>query len=265
MSPSSLPLPFALSRTVAIAASPELVFRYVTENERFASWFGTGSTIDARSGGAVRIRFPGGIEVMGDVVDVRPPDRIVYTYGFASGSPIPPGTSEVGVRLEALDGGTRLHLTHTFAQESVRDEHVQGWRYQLAVLANLAADEEHREATATVDAWFRAWSEPDATTRDATLDRIATAGIRFRDRFSLVEGLADLRPHLAAVHRFMPGMRIERSGEIRHCQGTVLADWISRSTDGAERGRGTNVFVLAAGARIDSVVGLFDSTAAGPS
>ena len=68
----------------------------------------------------------------------------------------------------------------------------------------------------------------------------------------------DLRPHLAAVHRFMPGMRLEREGEVRHCQGTVLADWIARGADGQERGRGTNVFVLGAGARIDSVTGFWN-------
>ena len=62
--------------------------------------------------------------------------------------------------------------------------------------------------------------------------------MRFRDRFSLIDGMDDLRPHLAAVHRFMPGMRLERDGDVRHCQGTVLADWIARGADGQERGRG---------------------------
>ena len=56
----------------------------------------------------------------------------------------------------------------------------------------------------------------------------------------------------------MPGMRLAREGEVRHCQGTVLADWIARGADGQERGRGTNVFVLGAGARIDSVTGFWN-------
>ena len=49
----------------------------------------------------------------------------------------------------------------------------------------------------------------------------------------------------------MPGMRLERDGDVRHCQGTVLADWVARGADGQERGRGTNV-VLGAGARIEA-------------
>ncbi len=110
----------------------------------------------------------------------------------------------------------------------MRDEHVQGWRYQLSLFGNLVAAEAFAGAAEVVDGWFAAWSDPDATTRDATLSRVASDHVRFRDRFSLIDGMDDLRPHLAAVHRFMPGMRLERDGDVRHCQGTVLADWIAR-------------------------------------
>ena len=140
----------------------------------------------------------------------------------------------------------------------MRDEHVQGWRYQLALFGNLVAAEAFAGAAEVVDGWFAAWSDPDAATREATLSRIAADHVRFRDRFSLIDGIDDLRPHLAAVHRFMPGMRLERDGDVRHCQGTVLADWIARGADGQERGRGTNVFVLGAGARIESVTGFWN-------
>ena len=81
--------------------------------------------------------------------------------------------------------------------------------------------------------------------------------IRFRDRFSLVVGVDELRPQLAAVHRFMPGSRLERVGEVRHCQGTLLADWVAHGADGVQRGRGTNVFTLGPDGRIEEVVGLW--------
>jgi len=76
--------------------------------------------------------------------------------------------------------------------------------------------------------------------------------------FSLIDGKSDLRPHLAAVHKFMPGMRLERDGDIRHCQGTVLADWVARTVDGSERGRGTNVFALGHHGRIEAVTGFWN-------
>jgi hypothetical protein len=183
----------------------------------------------------------------------------VFTYGFVSGRPIPAGSSLVTIRLEPAGSATRLRLTHEFADAAVRDEHVQGWRYQLSVFGNVVANAVHAGASAAVDAWFESWSEPDAALREATLARIAAPDIGFRDPFSLISGLDDLRPHLAAVHRFMPRMRIRREGEIRQCQGTVLADWVARGTDGAERGRGTNVFVFRAAGRIASVTGFWEA------
>jgi hypothetical protein len=119
------------------------------------------------------------------------------------------------------------------------------------------ANEVNSGAAARVDEWFAAWSEPEQAKRDRILEAAVSSGVSFRDRFSLVEGLEDLRPHLAAVHQFMPGMVLRRSGEVRHCQGTVLADWIATGADGAERGRGTNVFTLDPDGRIAGVVGLW--------
>src|SRR4051794_3367769 len=98
-----------LDRTVAIQAAPETVFNFFTDSARWAKWWGAGSTIDARPGGRVYIRHPNGIESLGEVLDVVPPERIVFTYGFVSGKPMPPGSSRVTIRLEPLRSGTRLH------------------------------------------------------------------------------------------------------------------------------------------------------------
>jgi uncharacterized protein YndB with AHSA1/START domain len=252
--------PHQLDRSVVIEAEPATVFMFFSDSQRWASWWGKGSTIEPRVGGRMFIRHGNGVEVTGEVTAVQPPTRIAFTYGYASAKASPAETSLVTIRLEPEGrGATRLHLSHAFAESAVRDEHVQGWRYQLALFGNLVASEAFAGAAELVDGWFAAWSDPEAVTREATLARIAADDVRFRDRFSLIDGMDDLRPHLAAVHRFMPGMRLERDGDIRHCQGTVLADWIARGADGQERGRGTNVFVLGAGARIESVTGFWSS------
>lgn len=47
---------------------------------------------------------------------------------------------------------------------------------------------------------------------------------------------------------------IESSGEVRHCQGMVLADWVALAGDGRERGNGTNVCTLRGG-RVASATG----------
>jgi uncharacterized protein YndB with AHSA1/START domain len=71
--------------------------------------------------------------VVGEVLEVEPPELIVFTYGYASGRMIPLGGSRVSIRLEAEPRGTRLHFLHEFAEAAVRDQHVQGWRYQLSL------------------------------------------------------------------------------------------------------------------------------------
>jgi uncharacterized protein YndB with AHSA1/START domain len=250
-------LPHRLDRTIVIEAKPETVFRFFTDATRWAAWWGAGSEIEARPGGRLYIRHPNGVESRGEVVEVTPTERIVFTYGFVSGSPVPVGGSRVTIRLERHPRGTRLSLAHEFSDAAARDEHVQGWRYQLAVFGNVVTDEVHAGAAEKVDGWFEAWSAEADTARESALARVAAPDVRFRDRFSLVDGMADLLPHLAAAKRFMPGMRLLRVGDVRHCQGMVLADWTAVMADGKERGRGTNVFVLDADGRIEAVTGFW--------
>jgi uncharacterized protein YndB with AHSA1/START domain len=250
-------LPHRLDRTIVIHARPATVFGFFTRVDDWAAWWGAGSRIDARAGGDVLIRHPNGVEVTGEVIEIVPPTRIAFTYGYASGDPIPPGGSRVTIRLDSHPAGTLLQLTHEFADAAMRDQHVQGWRYQLSVFANVIANALTATAAGTVDRWFAAWSEPDADVRERTLDAVVAAGITFHDRFSCIAGDADLRAHLAAVHRFMPGLRLERRGDVRHCQWRVLADWVAMGADGQERGRGTNAFVLDADGRIADVTGFW--------
>jgi uncharacterized protein YndB with AHSA1/START domain len=256
------PLTHKLDRSVLIQASPGTVFRFLTDSARWAKWWGAGSTIDARADGKVLIRNPGGIEVLGEVLEVVPPERIVFTYGFATGKPIPAGSSRVTISLEPCEAGTRLHLLHEFPEAAVRDDHVQGWRYQLSLFANIVSDEVFAGAASVVDGWFEAWAVSDDRTRDAAFAKIAMADIRFRDRFSLLDGLADLSAHAGASQRFMPGVRMLRKDDVRHCQGVVLADWIASAADGRELMSGTNVFVLGPDARITSAVGFANPPAA---
>jgi hypothetical protein len=119
------------------------------------------------------------------------------------------------------------------------------------------ADELHSDAAALVDTWFEAWAEPDAKARESALRRVAERELRFQDRFGNTDGLDDLLPHIAAAQLHMPGLRMRRTGNVRHCQGTALVDWVASSSDGQERARGTNVFVLGATGRIRSVTGFW--------
>lgn len=253
-------LPHRLDRTVVIAAEPETVFRFFTDPTRWAAWWGAGSTIEPRRGGRFLIRHPNGVEALGEVLEIDEPRQLVLTYGYASGTPIPPGSSLVTIRLVPEGDGTRLHLAHEFADAAACAEHVQGWRFQLSLFGNVVANEVYANAVDMVDAWFDAWSNPDTDARAATLTRIAAPQLHMRDRFSAIAGVTEVLTHLDAAQRFMPGLRMSRDGDIRHCQGMVLADWVAHAADGAERARGTNVFMFA-NRRIESVTGFWGAPA----
>ncbi|MCU0257203.1 MAG: SRPBCC domain-containing protein [Vicinamibacterales bacterium] len=245
-----------LERTVTIGAPRAAVFASFTDAARWAAWWGAGSTIDARPGGRVYVRYPNGVEAAGEVIDVTPPERIAFTFGYVSGQPIGVGQSRVTIGLAVSGGATRLDLRHEFADAGVRDQHAQGWRFQLSILANLVCDALHADAESLADAWFELWGEGDAAARAAALERIAVQGVRFRDRYSLLDGQDDVLAHVEASRRFMPGVRLVRVGAVRHCQGTALADWVARGPDGQDRLRGVNVFQLGPDGRIEAVTGL---------
>jgi uncharacterized protein YndB with AHSA1/START domain len=253
-------LPYKLDRTVDIQATPATVFGFLTNTPLWAAWWGAGSEIDARPGGQMKICYPGGTEAVGEVIEVTPPERIVFTYGYASGKMIPPGGSRVTIELEPLGAATRLRLTHEVDDEATRNEHVQGWRYQLSLFSNVVADSVNAGASGVVDAWYDAWADPDAASRERTLSRIAAPALRFRDRYSNTDGVADLVAHIAGAQRFMPGIRMQREGGVRHCQGTVLADFVARSADGQNRATGTNVFVFGADGRLEWVTGFMSTS-----
>lgn len=71
--------------------------------------------------------------------------------------------------------------------------------------------------------------------------------------------MSDLVSHIDGALRFMPDVRLQRRGLIRHCQGVVLADWVATVGDGQTRASGTNVFVINANGQIESVTGLWNA------
>ena len=254
---TDLPLPHALERSVVIRAQPTTVFRYFTDSGRFAAWWGAGSTIDPRPGGQVLIRYPNGVTVRGEVLEIVPTTRICFTYGYDANPLVPPGGSRVTITLHAHVEGTRLELRHEFSNPEARDQHRQGWGYQLAVFANVVSAEAHANAQELVDRFFAAWSERDADRRLEELEAVTTPGVVFRDSFGATASRAELSAHIAAAQQHLGGSRLERQGGIRQCQGTALADWTLRGADGSASGAGSNVFDLGPDGRITRIVGLW--------
>jgi len=246
-----------LDRTILICAKRSTVFRYFTDSARFADWWGKGSQIQGKPGGSLRIIFPNGITASGEVNEITENERIVFTYGFDSGNPMPPGSSRVTITLQDHPDGTRLMLHHEFADPKVRDEFVQGWRYQLALFANVAASEQHSNTQEQVDSYFAMWNLIDHADRRKAMDGLLVPDVTFKDRYSCTNSTDDLNDHITAGKHFMPGLTITRGGETQQCQDTAIVDWMAKRADGTEAGRGTNVFDLASDGLIRGIVGFW--------
>jgi uncharacterized protein YndB with AHSA1/START domain len=246
----NMQLPHMLDRSVWIRAPREVVFAFFQDADRWAAWWGAGSEIDARPGGKMSIRYPNGVAVAGEVLEVAAPERIQFTYGYKSGQPVAEGSTLVTITLSEERGGTRLELRHEFAEAPARDTHVQGWRYQLSVFANVVADANFTSAESVVDEWFEAWAETNDLKRAERFAAIAGADVVFRDRWSCLEGREDLIAHAGAALKFMPGVRLARKGPVRHCQGILMVDWSA-----GEKMHGTNIFVLGPNGLVESVTG----------
>jgi uncharacterized protein YndB with AHSA1/START domain len=249
---------YALERSIIICAERSTVFRFFTDSHLFADWWGEGSTIEGRAGGSLLIRYPNGLLASGKVLQIEPPEHIVFSYGYDSGKPFPPGESVVDITLEEHADGTLLTLRHELDDPAVRDEHIQGWRYQLALFANVASHHQHSNVQQRLDDYFELWNTTNSAERFEKMNGLLQQDILFQDKHSCTSGLEDLNAHLNAYHHFMPGMSISRDGEVRECQGTVLCRWIANKSDGTRMASGRNVFVLSPSGLIQRVTGFWD-------
>jgi uncharacterized protein YndB with AHSA1/START domain len=258
MSKPDSPLPHLLERTVVIRARRSTVFRYFTDPARFAAWWGGGSDIEGRPGGRVQIRYPNGVTAGGEVLEVVPDERIVFSYGYDDpAKPLARGGSRVTITLEEHPEGTLLRLVHALADAGTRDAHVPGWRFQLSLFANAVAGELAAELPGRLDRYFALWSEPDPQARAAALADLVTDDVVFRDAFAALAGRDDLSAHIAASRQHMPGLTLTREGAPLCCQGTALVEWTARTPGGPPRARGTNIFDLTPDGRFERIVGLW--------
>jgi uncharacterized protein YndB with AHSA1/START domain len=140
----------AIVREVHIDASPETVFGFFTEPDKITRWLAESATVDPRPGGINHQTHPGGDDnpkgpyyMRGEFVEVTPPSRVVFTWGFDNPDvPVKPGESTVEVTLKPSDGGTLLRLVHRDLPASEIASHTGGWTELLDVLAAVASEHE---------------------------------------------------------------------------------------------------------------------------
>lgn len=122
-----------------ISASREEVFAYLTDPERYTRWQGLEAELDPTPGGIYRVRMTEDSTVRGSYVEVDPPTRVVFTWGWEGNVDLPPGSSTVEITLHADGEETVLHLRHSgLPDEQSRAMHEEGWRSFIDRLAGVA-------------------------------------------------------------------------------------------------------------------------------
>jgi uncharacterized protein YndB with AHSA1/START domain len=129
-------------KEIRIDARPETVFGFFTEPDKLTRWLAHEATTDPRPGGINHQTHgeendPNASYYMrGEFVEVSPPHRVVFTWGFENSTVgVPPGASTVEVTLEPDGDGTRLRLVHRDLPDATRQDHDAGWDAMLERLA----------------------------------------------------------------------------------------------------------------------------------
>lgn len=128
-------------REIRIAAAPEDVFSYFTDAEKLIVWKAATAELDARPGGLFRMDITGrGDVARGEYIEIVPPHRVVFTWGWESGdTPAPQTPSVVEVTLSPDGDGTLLRLVHRGVPEKIRNRSAEGWDHYLPRLGLAAA------------------------------------------------------------------------------------------------------------------------------
>jgi uncharacterized protein YndB with AHSA1/START domain len=127
-------------KEVRIRARPETVFGFFTEPDKLTRWLADKATLDPRPGGVCHQthRADDGkiYEMRGHFVEVTPPSRLVFTWGFeGSNGGVEPGASTVEVSFLPDGDGTLVRLEHRDLPATVRGDHDGGWSTMLVRLA----------------------------------------------------------------------------------------------------------------------------------
>jgi len=238
----SVPTPL-VDLSVDIDASPETVWRILSTPDGFSAWMDGEVEFEPRAGSPFKAAFPQfQTVIVGEVVTMDADARhLEVTWGVSTGpqaDDFPAERSLVGFRVLDRDGGCVVHLTHSrLPSDDLAAQHEAGWRFHLGRMqlranrSDLAPGLER-----TLPDWFAAWNDPDPESRLRALERCCAPDVEFSDEWALASGIELLSTHIGNCHHYMPGWRIEPTGDVRICRGRALVGWRSNGPDGEVEG-----------------------------
>ena len=134
----------AVERELTIAASPETVWEFLVDPDKAVRWMGEAASFEPRPGGLYRLGVIPGHTATGAFVELDPPHRLVFTWGWEPGeegaNPVPPGSSTIEIELAPEGDGTRIRFVHRdLPSTEAAGSHAHGWDHYLERLAAAAS------------------------------------------------------------------------------------------------------------------------------
>ncbi len=129
-----------IEKNIVIDASPEVVFKAITDQEELTNWFPDQAIMEAKLGGKVKFIFykdkerkQGELECVpeGTIIEFIPNKKVSYSWRQAN-APDFPNTVVTWELEEIADNKTRVKLLHTgFESSELFKQHDEGWSYFL--------------------------------------------------------------------------------------------------------------------------------------
>ena len=140
----------SVEREVTIAASPETVWEFLVDPDKATRWMGLTASFDPSPGGEYRVGVIPGHTAAGEFVELDPPRRLVFTWGWEPGhegaSAVPPGSSTIEIELVPSGEGTILRFRHHGLPDTkAAESHGHGWDHYLERLVIAARGDDPGE------------------------------------------------------------------------------------------------------------------------
>ena len=115
-----------IEQQIKIDARPETVFSFLTDPAKLVMWQGQHVAVDVKPRGMHRIVVREGMVMRGEYLEVTPPTRVVYTFGWeGDDQPIAAGSTTVSYDLVPDEEAAKMHA--------------MGWTHYGERLATIAA------------------------------------------------------------------------------------------------------------------------------
>ncbi|MGI8799632.1 MAG: SRPBCC family protein [Pseudonocardia sp.] len=125
---------------LVLAAPRSAVFAMFVDPAQLVRWIGMSAELEPRPGGRFRFEISPGQFCEGSYLEVDPPSRLSFSWGWTEPTMgLPPGSSVVEVELTELAGQqTHLRLCHRGLPADRLEMHSDGWTHFLAQLSAVA-------------------------------------------------------------------------------------------------------------------------------